>query len=109
VTGSPFATFDQNNFDAEVLAHCGLVLVDFWSEACAPCRQLSRLLGQLSEEIPADVRIGTVNADDSPSLIDRFGVRGVPTLLFFKDGIEVARRTGVDRRQVLKKLVETHA
>ena len=66
-------------------------------------------MGQLSEEIPAGVRIGTVNADDNPSLIDRSGVRGVPALLFFKDGIEVARRNGVDRRQVLKKLVETHA
>ena len=109
MTGSPFAAFDQNNFDVEVLARRGLVLVDFWPETCAPCRQLSRLLGQLSEEIPAGVRIGTVNADDNPSLIDRFGVRGVPTLLFFKDGIEVARRTGVDRRQVLKKLVDTHA
>ncbi|MGP0090757.1 MAG: thioredoxin family protein [Xanthobacteraceae bacterium] len=109
MTGSPFAAFDRSNFDAEVLAQRGLVLVDFWSEACAPCKQLSRLLGQLSEEIPAGVRIGTVNADDNPSLIDRFDVRGLPTLLFFKDGIVVARRTGVDRRQVLKKLVETHA
>jgi thioredoxin 1 len=109
VTGSPFAVFDQSNFDAEVLSHRGLVLVDFWSEACAPCRQLSRLLGQLSEEIPAGVRIGTVNAEENPTLIDCFEVRGVPTLLFFKDGTEVARRTGVDRRQVLKKLVETHA
>jgi thioredoxin 1 len=109
VTGSSLAAFGRSNFDSEVLADRCLVLVDFWSERCMPCKQLSRLLEQLSEETPPGVRIGTVNADDNPFLMERFGVRTLPTLLFFKDGTLVETRTGVDRRQVLKKLVEKHA
>jgi thioredoxin 1 len=100
---------DEKNFDAEVLAKDALILVDFWSEGCVPCKQLSRLLTQLATEIPPGVRIGAVDMGRNPSLTERFGVRSAPTLLFFKNGAVVETRTGVDRRQVLKKLVEMHA
>lgn len=109
MSDSDFAVFDESNFGTEVLAGRGLVLVDFWAEGCVPCKQLSRQLAQLADEIPPEVRIGTVNTGDNPSLAERFGVRTVPTLMFFKDGSVVDTRTGVDRRQVLKKLVEAHA
>jgi thioredoxin 1 len=104
-----FPVFDAQNFEAEVLARPGLTVVDVWSPSCVPCRQLSRLLGQLATELPAGVLIGTVNADDNAGLIARYAVRSVPTLLFFKNGAIVETRTGVDRRQVLKKAIETHA
>jgi thioredoxin 1 len=104
-----FAEFDEGNFESEVLSADGLVLVDFWNEACAPCKQLNRVLTQLAGEIPPGVRIGKVNTMSSPALAERFGIRGVPAVLFFKDGAVVEMRTGVDRRQVLKKLVEAHA
>jgi len=103
------ATFDSASFEAEVLGREGLVLVDFWSQGCVPCKQLSRVLVQLAGDVPQCVRIGTVDAGAHPDLAARYGVRSVPTLLFFKDGAVVETRTGVDRRQVLKKLVETHA
>ena len=102
-------TFDDQNFENEVLSADGLVLVDFWGEGCIPCKQLNRVLTQLATEIPPGVRIGTVNTTAYPALAERYGVRGVPALLFFKKGEIVDMRTGVDRRQVLKKLVETHA
>jgi thioredoxin 1 len=106
-----FPAFDTANFDTEVLARPGLTVVDVWSPSCVPCRQLGKLLGQLATELPAGVRIGTVNADadDNAALLARYAVRGVPTLLFFKDGAVVETRTGVDRRQVLKKAIEAHA
>ena len=103
------AVWNEQNFDAEVLGQPGLAVVDFWTENCVPCRQLTRVLAQLSAEIPAGVRIGTVKVNDNPDLATRYGVQASPTLLFFKDGALVDTRTGVDRRQVLKKLVETHA
>jgi thioredoxin 1 len=103
-----FAVWNEQNFDAEVRRQPGLALVEFWTENCVPCRQLTRVLSQLSAEIPAAVRIGTVKVNDNPDLAARFGVQASPTLLFFKDGALVDTRTGVDRRQVLKKLVETH-
>jgi thioredoxin 1 len=109
MSGADFAIFDAANFDAQVLRRRGLTLVDFWSESCIPCRQLSRILEQLAGEIPGSVLIGKVDSDRNPDLLARFGVRGVPALLFFKDGELVETRTGVDRRQVLKKSVELHA
>jgi thioredoxin 1 len=104
-----FAVWNEQNFDAEVLRQPGLAVVDFWTENCVPCKQLARALAQLSAEIPAGVRIGTIKVNDNPDLAARYGVQASPTLLFFKDGALVDTRTGVDRRQVLKKLVETHA
>jgi thioredoxin 1 len=104
-----FAEWDERNFDAEVLRRPGLAVVDFWSEGCVPCKQLTRVLAQLAAEIPPGVRIGTVKVNDNPVLVQRFDVRTSPTLLFIKDGTVVETRTGVDRRQVLKKLVEAHA
>ena len=109
MTETDFAVWDEGNFDAEVLSRPGLVMVDFWSEGCVPCKQLSRVLTQLADEIPPGVRIGTVKVNDNQKLAERFGVRAAPTLMFFKDGAVVDTRTGVDRRQVLKKLVEMHA
>jgi len=109
MTDSNFAVWTEGNFDTEVLKQPGLAVVDFWSQNCIPCKQLKRVLTQLATEIPASVRIGTVKVNDNPDLAERFGVRASPTLLFFKDGALVETRTGVDRRQVLKKLVEIHA
>jgi len=109
MSDSHFTVWTELNFDAEVLKQPGLAVVDFWSENCVPCKQLTRVLSQLATEIPPSVRIGTVKVNDNPDLAERFGVRTSPTLLLFKDGALVETRTGVDRRQVLKKLVEMHA
>ena len=109
MTGSEFATFNASNFDEAVLKRPGLTVVDFWSTTCAPCKQLTKVLSQLQAELPEGVVIGQVNADENGSLLERFSVRAMPTLLFIKDGQVVETRTGVDRRQVLKKIIEDHA
>ena len=107
--GTAFAVFDDSNFEAEVLRRKGLVVVDFWSSGCVPCKQLGRVLQQVAEELPQKVPIGTVDIGANPGLAERLNVKSVPTLLFFKDGKLVETRTGVDRRQVIKKLIETYA
>lgn len=104
-----FAVFDDANFESAVLAREGLTVVDFWSQTCVPCRQLKKVLGQVAAEMPEGVVIGTVNGDENHELLARYGVRGFPTLMFFKDGEVVETRTGVDRKQVLKKTIEEHA
>ena len=104
-----FTVFDESHFDAEVLRRKGLVVVDFWSNGCVPCKQLGRVLQQIAEELPGTVPIGTVDVRENPQLVKRWNVESVPTLLFFKDGALVETRTGVDRRQVIKKLIEAHA
>ena len=106
---SAFTVLDQANFDAEVLARQGLSVVDFWSTICIPCRQMSRLLGENAVDLPPEVMIGQVEADANPALVKRFGVRALPTLLFFKNGALVETRTGIDRKQVLRRAIESHA
>tara|TARA_A100001037_G_scaffold289543_1_gene301379 strand:+ start:448 stop:777 length:330 start_codon:yes stop_codon:yes gene_type:complete len=104
-----FSVFDDANFDAEVLGRDSLTVVDFWSKTCIPCKQLKKVLGQVSEELPEGVVIGTVDGDENHELLAKYGVRGFPTLLFIKEGEVVETRTGVDRRQVLKKVIEEYA
>jgi thioredoxin 1 len=103
------AEFDEGDFEDRVLRRPGVTVVDFWAEWCVPCKQMSRLLEQLAGELPAEVVIGKVDADRNRALVDRYSVRGIPTLLIFKDGVLVDTRTGVDRKQVLKKAIEAHA
>ena len=103
------SVFDDSNFDNEVLGRDGLTVVDFWSKTCVPCKQLKKILGQVHEGLPENVVIGTVDGDENLDLLSRYGVRGFPTLMYFKDGELVETRTGVDRRQVLKKAIEEHA
>ncbi len=74
-----------------------------------PCIQLTKVLKQLAPELPEGVRIGTVKAEENIGLLDRYGIRSTPTLLFIKNGEVIETRTGVDRRQVLKKLVASYA
>lgn len=103
-----FTALDDANFDATVIARAGVSVVDFWSETCIPCRQMTRLLQQVAGEVPREVLIGQVDADHNPALLKRFGVRGLPTLLLFRNGALVETRTGIDRKQVLRKAIETH-
>jgi len=109
LAGREFAEFDAGNFEERVLRRAGLTIVDVWAEWCVPCKQMGRMLEQLADELPAGVLIGKVDADRNHALTERYGVRGIPALLFFKDGVLVEARTGVDRRQVLKKVIEAHA
>jgi thioredoxin 1 len=109
MTATDFAVLNESNFDQIVLDRPGLTVVDFWSTTCAPCKQLTKVLAQLQQDLPDNVVIGTVNADENGGLLERFNVRAMPTLLFIKDGNVVETRTGVDRRQVLKKIIETYA
>ena len=103
-----FTALDIANFDSAVVARAGVCVVDFWSETCIPCRQMTRLLQQLATEIPPDVLIGQVDALRNPALLARYGVCSLPTLLLFKDGALVETRTGIDRKQVLRRAIETY-
>jgi thioredoxin 1 len=77
------------SFDADVLKSSGPVLVDFWAEWCGPCKQIGPALEEISNELGARVTVTKINIDENPATPGKYGVRGIPTLMLFKDG-EVA-------------------
>ncbi len=85
-------------FDADVLRSDLPVLADFWAEWCGPCRVIAPLVEDLSKEYGGRMRFAKVDVDKNPDLAGRYGVQGIPTLIFFKAGQEVKRITGAAPR-----------
>lgn len=86
---------DENRFEAEV-TNCQLpILVDFYTPTCGPCKSLAVILEKFEKSMEGQVKVVAVNAEESPDLAQRLGVRGVPTLMLFHEGRLVGTQTGV--------------
>lgn len=96
----------DDNFDAEVLSSSGHVLVDFWAEWCGPCKQLGPVLDEVANELTGKVTVAKVNIDENPDTPTKYGVRGIPTLILFKDGQPVATKVGSVPKSQLKEWIE---
>ena len=83
------ATFEQ-----DVLGSDTPVVVDFWAEWCGPCRQIAPALDEISTELKGKIAVAKVNIDENPGVPSRYGVRGIPTLMIFKDGQVVSTKVG---------------
>lgn len=94
-------------FETEVEKGNGLILVDFWAEWCGPCRQIAPVLEELDTSMGDKVTIVKLNIDDNPSTPTRLGVRGIPTLMLFKDGRVVSTKIGALPKSQLVKWLET--
>ena len=84
----------DNDFATEVLASSKPVLVDFWAEWCGPCKMIGPSLEEISEELGEQVTIAKLNIDDHPDTPGKYGVRGIPTMILFKDGQIVDTKVG---------------
>ena len=98
----------DETFEREVLQSETPVLVDFWAEWCGPCKQIAPALEQIAEELAGQVTIAKVDIDNSPTTPARYGVRGIPTMMVFKDGRMASMKLGaMPKQKILEWLAET--
>lgn len=87
-------TVTDDNFEEEVMKSDLPVLVDFWAEWCGPCKMLGPVIDELSSEMKDKVKIVKMNIDEHPGAPSKLGVRGIPTMMLFKDGEQVGTKVG---------------
>ena len=105
MAGKNVHQFTTANFDAEVLKADVPVLVDFTATWCGPCKALAPIVEKLADEFKGKARVGKLDIDDSPAVASKYGIRGVPTVLVFKDGKVSGTHVGVTSKETLVKLL----
>lgn len=93
-------------FSADVIKSSKPVLVDFWAEWCGPCRILGPILDELATEVGDKALICKVNVDENGELAQQYGIRGIPTMIFFKDGKVAKTLVGVQPKEEIKRTLQ---
>ncbi len=97
----------DDSFESDVLKASGPVLVDFWAEWCGPCKMIAPALVEIAQELDGRVTIAKMNIDENPLTPQKYGVRGIPTLMVFKDGQVAATKVGALPKSQLADWVES--
>ncbi len=99
-------TVSDAEFEQTVLKSDKPVMLDFWAEWCQPCKMLTPTVEELAEDFDDQILVGKINVDDNPTTATTYGIRGIPTLLFIKDGQVVQQIVGVKSKAEIKKIIE---
>lgn len=96
----------DTSFDDEVLKAPGPVLVDFWAEWCGPCKMIAPVLEEISSEYAGKLKIAKLNIDENPATPPKYGIRGIPTLMLFKNGNVEATKVGAVSKSQLSAFID---
>lgn len=101
-----YATDDT--FDAEVVNVEGPVLVDYWADWCGPCKMIAPILDEIAEEYDGKLKVTKLNIDENPATPPKFGIRGIPTLMIFKNGNVEATKVGAVSKSQLAAFIDSN-
>ena len=98
----------DDSFEQEVLKSSNPVLVDYWADWCGPCKMIAPVLDEIADEYGSKIRIAKLNIDDNPNTPPRYGIRGIPTLMLFKDGEVEATKVGAVSKSQLTAFIDSN-
>ena len=106
--GEDTLIFTDNDFAEQVLKSEQVTLVDFWAEWCAPCKAIAPTVEELAKEYQGKAQIGKLNVDENPKTATQYGIRGIPTLLLFKDGKVIQQIVGIKSKAEIQKVIDNN-
>lgn len=98
----------DSSFEQDVLQSGKPVLVDFWAEWCAPCRMIGPMIDEIATEFASNATVVKLNVDDNTATAQRYGIKGIPTLILFSGGKEVERVVGATGKDSIARIIEKH-
>ncbi len=98
----------DESFEREVLNATGPVLIDYWAEWCGPCKMIAPIIDELAQEYGDKIKIAKLNIDENPQTPPRYGIRGIPTLMLFKNGNVEATKVGAVSKSQLAAFIDSN-